>query len=221
MENKPRSTHTQEPRGAATFAWVKLKKGQGMASPFVNKHLWPVLNARWRGVECTILTQLCQHRNISKQAILTQKQIWAWKSYLTRNWILQAIKKENIPQSQAIEAQGPQQEWQRWQNVQEDERGSAGDQEEEDDGDDGGDDDGDDHAPFSSCLGSHLSAMDSSSPCQLLLAIDSGAHSSLPPTRSSRQLPPSSGFVTFKRKALAFPSRSRIFEVFSSKSSWI
>jgi hypothetical protein len=59
--------------------------------------------------------------------------------------------------------------------VQEDERGGAGDQEEEDDGDDGGgDDDGDDHAPFSSCLGSHLSAMDSSSPCQLLLAIDSG-----------------------------------------------
>ncbi len=106
--------------------------------------------------------------------------------------------------------------------MQEDERGGAGDQEEEDDGDDGGgDDDGDDHAPFSSCLGSHLSAMDSSSPCQLLLAIDSGAHSSLPPTRSSRQLPPSSGFVTFKRKALAFPSRSRIFEVFSSKSSWI
>lgn len=100
-----------------------------------------------------------------------------------------------------IEAQGPQQEWQRLQTVQEDERGGAGDREEEDDGDDGGDDDGDDHAPFSSCLGSHLSAMDSSSPCQLLLAIDFGAHSSLPPTRSSRQLPPSSGFVTFKRNS--------------------
>ncbi len=86
--------------------------------------------------------------------------------------------------------------------MQEDERGSAGDQEEEDDGDDGGDDDGDDHAPFSSCLGSHLSAMDSSSPSQLLLAIDSGAHSSLPPTRSSRQLPPSQGLLPSKGKLL-------------------